>query len=448
MNAIPAFARKYQTSCTTCHSAPPKLNSFGIAFKLNGYQFPADDEAMVKDKPLDLGVEAHKDMFPKEVWPSQIPGLPPIALRFFGDWTYNRGSRAKNNIDFPNFWRLLAGGSFDDHISALMTICFKSVDDEMREGQATSRNIAFQAQLIFKDLLNGSLGDNRLNLRTGLIDIPNLAFNNFFQHLIVTNYLYGATKIPGSGNDFSFLTPGGSPGAEVYGLSAYNRFYYAVGLNNGDNFGTQDDNSDKDNYVVTRLKIGGIPYGGPGVTAGGLQGGSNDAPSFWKDNSIQIGGLWYRGSAVTTGGAEDNFRRGGVDMRFLHNQERGIPSGSFDLVGGLLWGKNKNPWGTASSSQANFSSWYVEGNYFLFPWLIPGFRYEEVNITETPAALVAPGIPASADTWRYVPGVTFRLRHNIKLNLEGEIYTKFNGATDNTILSNSHRALTRLDVAF
>ena len=32
-NGIPAFARKYQTSCTTCHDSFPHLNDFGKAFK-------------------------------------------------------------------------------------------------------------------------------------------------------------------------------------------------------------------------------------------------------------------------------------------------------------------------------------------------------------------------------------------------------------------------------
>jgi len=38
--AIPAFSRKYQTSCTTCHNNYPELNDFGEAFKKNGSSFP------------------------------------------------------------------------------------------------------------------------------------------------------------------------------------------------------------------------------------------------------------------------------------------------------------------------------------------------------------------------------------------------------------------------
>jgi len=47
-SAIPAFSRKYQTSCTTCHNNYPELNDFGEAFKKNGFKFPKDDETFVK----------------------------------------------------------------------------------------------------------------------------------------------------------------------------------------------------------------------------------------------------------------------------------------------------------------------------------------------------------------------------------------------------------------
>lgn len=40
LSAIPAFARKYQSACSTCHNDPPELNDFGWAFKKNGFKFP------------------------------------------------------------------------------------------------------------------------------------------------------------------------------------------------------------------------------------------------------------------------------------------------------------------------------------------------------------------------------------------------------------------------
>src|ERR1019366_4109898 len=54
-DAIPAFSRRYGTSCTTCHSDFPKLNDFGKAFKDAGFKFPKDDESFLKTPPVLLG---------------------------------------------------------------------------------------------------------------------------------------------------------------------------------------------------------------------------------------------------------------------------------------------------------------------------------------------------------------------------------------------------------
>ena len=36
-NAIPAFARRYKISCTTCHAPIPKLKPYGDEFAGNGF---------------------------------------------------------------------------------------------------------------------------------------------------------------------------------------------------------------------------------------------------------------------------------------------------------------------------------------------------------------------------------------------------------------------------
>ena len=57
--AVPAFSRKYQTACQTCHTIFPKLNPVGTAFRLNGYHLPGETEDMVKQKPVSLGADAY-----------------------------------------------------------------------------------------------------------------------------------------------------------------------------------------------------------------------------------------------------------------------------------------------------------------------------------------------------------------------------------------------------
>src|SRR5512137_2779606 len=77
---VPAFARKYGTSCLTCHTVYPKLTPFGEAFRRNGYRFPGVDSDYVKQDTVPLGQDANKKTFPNSVWPDSIPISAPIAF--------------------------------------------------------------------------------------------------------------------------------------------------------------------------------------------------------------------------------------------------------------------------------------------------------------------------------------------------------------------------------
>lgn len=50
-SAVPAFARKYDKQCSSCHTAFPQLNQIGRKFKEAGYQFQsdADDAQQISD---------------------------------------------------------------------------------------------------------------------------------------------------------------------------------------------------------------------------------------------------------------------------------------------------------------------------------------------------------------------------------------------------------------
>lgn len=43
-DALSQWARKYKTSCFTCHTVFPRLNFYGERFLLNGYQDPDSDK--------------------------------------------------------------------------------------------------------------------------------------------------------------------------------------------------------------------------------------------------------------------------------------------------------------------------------------------------------------------------------------------------------------------
>ena len=91
-SAIPAFARKYGTSCTTCHTIYPKLNPFGEAFRRNGFRFPGTDSDVVKQTPVALGADAYKKVFPDAVWPGMLPPSVPLSLGFNGQVVFHPSS--------------------------------------------------------------------------------------------------------------------------------------------------------------------------------------------------------------------------------------------------------------------------------------------------------------------------------------------------------------------
>jgi len=116
-SAIPAFARKYDTSCQTCHVGFPKLNPFGEAFRLNGYRMPKETEEQIKIKPVSLGADAYKRIWPKAIYPSDLPGQVPLALVVKMASVYNSSldengrQITHNDFQFPQEVNLFGGGT-------------------------------------------------------------------------------------------------------------------------------------------------------------------------------------------------------------------------------------------------------------------------------------------------------------------------------------------------
>lgn len=91
-SAIPAFARRYETSCQTCHVAYPRLTPFGEAFRRNGYRFPGGGDAMAqKQEPVALGNEVMKERWPKAVWPGELPAALPLSMQLNGQAAWGGG---------------------------------------------------------------------------------------------------------------------------------------------------------------------------------------------------------------------------------------------------------------------------------------------------------------------------------------------------------------------
>ena len=153
--AIPTFARKYGTSCLTCHTVYPKLTPFGEAFRRNGYRFPGVDSDYVKQETVTLAQEANMKNFPNAVWPSTIPNSVPISVGFNGQVMFypDKGStfpRANSSSQVildaaTQEFHIWGAASFTDTITA-----WGEVTIDVSGGVSLEH-----AQLLFNDLFLG-----------------------------------------------------------------------------------------------------------------------------------------------------------------------------------------------------------------------------------------------------------------------------------------------------
>lgn len=106
---IPAFARKYNFSCSVCHSPIPRLTEFGEEFAGNGFQLVEDEQPRDTIETGDPLLRLVKDV--------------PLALRFDGYAQANTKSgdeAVSNDLSFPYGIKLLSGGPIADNVSYYM----------------------------------------------------------------------------------------------------------------------------------------------------------------------------------------------------------------------------------------------------------------------------------------------------------------------------------------
>jgi hypothetical protein len=400
-SAIPAFARKYETSCVTCHSAFPKLNSFGEAFRLSGYQYPEDDEEMTKDEPVSLGSEAYKRVFPDAVWPNDIPGKPPISLRVSSAFNYVDDATIDTEFVAPSL-NLMAAGTLGESIG------FYAGAHLFEEGETGSIDRAF---LQINNIFGGGLPDKSLNLRIGQF-IPNMVPFANHRGLSLTPYAY---------NTYSALEEGFAGGhahgggGETFGIEDFqlgleasgfvgSRWRWGAGIVNGNGPGGES-NSAKDGYGRLAVKLGGMGFDGSNAPAEAS--GKN-----WRDDSVTLGVIGFLGSYPngTTAGPMDLERnRYGVDVNILVHD--------LNLFGGYLRGSDETM-ESMTLRKADYGIWFAEANYVVFPWLIGVGRFEQADPDE------------AATIERFVAGFTTLYRANVKFVFESAFDPDVEGFTD------------------
>ncbi len=101
--AIPAFARKYNMTCKTCHSPFPKLKPYGDEFAGNGFVLKDQDAPRYFVETGDPELSLIRDL--------------PLALRLEGYVTYNQGNTEQSDFTTPILFKLLTGGAITKDVS-------------------------------------------------------------------------------------------------------------------------------------------------------------------------------------------------------------------------------------------------------------------------------------------------------------------------------------------
>jgi hypothetical protein len=425
-SAIPAFSRKYQTSCATCHSNYPELNDFGEAFKKNGFKFPKDDESFVKEPPVLLGARAQRQAFPGAIYPGEIPGSIPIAFRYSGNFNYNSkqppallatgtGFVPRTDLFAPNTFTIIAAGSMGQRLSFW-------VDDDISTGGSGADGGMGDGYLKVNDVGHYlHLPKDALNIRFGQFELD-LPFTQA-RSINLTGYdVYSQmSTCPTNGspctvnNPLSFDTD--QRGIEFGGYPNDGNFSWSVALLNGSNDSTAT-RSSKDVYVRVSQRFN---LERDANARKEVQAASATGPR--DHSSLRFGAFYYYGQNQQNqagdlfaglGTLREPFFRTGGDIRFKYRQLELYGMGMYGRDQNLVLNDSESPTGFMSGIPVTFSGGFAQANYWIHPWMIALMRYDFVNSSSD----FLSGVSRYQTRNRFSPGVQFLIRANIKLNLE------------------------------
>ncbi len=395
--SIPAFARKYKTSCMTCHNGFPKLNAFGEAFRRNGYQFPAGaDPEAIKEEPVSLGSDGNKKAFPDAIWPGSIPGSSPLSVFLNGEMDYNPKTDPRFTFGgLGSSIEAVAGGTLGEDLSFWGQLALNA------DG-TTELNRIF---VTFSNIV----GENdALNVRVGVFE-PNL-FSFSTHRAWLEGYWFTTRPLSSQSGDMGWTIEETQKGIEFNGISG-GRFGWSAGIVEG--FGAA--HTDKDYYLHATYKFGGLPL--DGVVEGSTT-VSNTKP--YVDNSLTIGAFGYWGKAALGPDAEgltpeNRFGIVGGDVNVFYDR--------CNLFGGVQIRHDGQPYLNGAGIGINSTVWFAELDVTVFPWLLPGIRYESWK-GEAPDQ-ENPGQTVSYTDGQVVPGIVFLVRPNLKITLRASFAKQF-----------------------
>ena len=483
--AIPPFARKYQTSCQTCHTDFPKLNDFGKAFKDAGFKFPTDDDTYVKEPPVMLGAPANTETFPHSIWPGEIPGLPPVGLRYnqFFQVTGSNRNRFDALAAPGTVPGVIPATDFQAGLFSIFTagnlgsdIAFWVDDDLSVSGENGAGGLG-DAYLKFvnvgrflklpKDSLSFRAGQFELDLPVSQARNINLSPYDIYDEANIGAALPGAAQ-QNVGNQFSLSSV--ARGFELSGGHQYGGYHYSVAIfdqnttgtaqvdnaypyipsatgSAGGGVGFSSDSSLKNVYARAsyRFNLERDPKSRHDIQAAGATGPREHTylslGSFYAygDSLQKLPGAMV-GSANSILINREPYYRVGGDFSFNYRM--------FNVYGLYMRGHDDNRLpvdatgapiplpldatspaaaGFVRGNPATFSGGFVQADYLVLPWVMAIMRWDQVNSTADRINGLAFATntpffaPYSSTRNRFSPGIQFLIHANIKASFEYQI---------------------------
>src|SRR5579872_6256075 len=421
-HAVPSFARKYQTSCQTCHTVYPVLNPFGEAFRRDGYRFPSQngslDSDTVKTNMIALGQEEYVKTFPDSVWPDKIADAIPLSVMFNGNVPINMpDSDAKAAAGNTFTWsgieaelHLFGAGAFNDSLTYMTQLTL--ADDGGFDIET--------AYMLWNDIVGPR---HAFNLWVGRLFAPQLT--SFGLHSdYLSDAVMPAVSVAGLYNpSASFvLGQGHTDGAELNGIVGH-RFAYALGwVASSSATGLSMPNAE-DAYAHIGIKSGGVALDGEGKYGPNAP----DPRKPWAEKAITLDLFGYHGMQRLDNGTgigspaaptlqDDRFNAVGGSVRAQYDSLVGhfgldVESHERPYPGSTA---NGNLPGVPVFTSSTARVAYGEIDYVVFPWLVPGVRAEYTN------ADVA-GQSVNAQLLRIIPGAAIAIRPNIRAVVTGDL---------------------------
>ena len=310
--AIPAFARKYNTNCMDCHTAPPMLNAFGQRFLENGYQLPGTEDggSTGKRKLGDLNLD---DV-------SQYVGFRLVG-NVTSSWNFKQqnppGADAgvvenKTEFTFPRNFVLFAAGTVTKNVGFFVELGHdvKEGDAEVERGFVTFNNLgshnlahlrvgkfdpnAFSSYTTVRQQLS-DVGESQ---KSGCAAFSPCAFNRvgLAPSAFATKFygLYDRSGDALSPFASSLYNSGHETGVDVHGRPFGDWFLYQVGVVNGANEHLGDSNKGKDVYGMIRFDYAKSNYFSASMSGFVYQGNSNAKVQTQEDVNWNRYGLSAR----------------------------------------------------------------------------------------------------------------------------------------------------------